>query len=172
MDVNATRTLNEISSSADNLTERINQAHSLISALCEKSFTEVEDNIAGLKNIVSQIDENNVSANNAIFSNITDRLAMFENSLKMSLEKQEDYVANSSSQLLEPVSYTHLHFPQPDKIEKIAKVLDVDIKDLFEFEHYQDREELVNFITDTVNNCEPKTLELIYKFVYNIKLYK
>ena len=100
VDVNATRTLNEISSSADNLTERINQAHSLISALCEKSFTEVEDNIAGLKNIVSQIDENNVSANNAIFSNITDRLAMFENSLKMSLEKQEDYVANSSSQLL------------------------------------------------------------------------
>ena len=58
-----------------------------------------------------------------------------------------------------------MHFPQPDKIEKIAKVL-------FEFEHYQDREELVNFITDTVNNCEPKTLELIYKFVYNIKLYK
>ena len=53
-----------------------------------------------------------------------------------------------------------MHFPQPDKIEKIAKVLDVDIKDLFEFEHY------------TVNNCEPKTLELIYKFVYNIKLYK
>lgn len=104
VDVNATRTLNEISSSADNLTERINQAHSLISALCEKSFTEVEDNIAGLKNIVSQIDENNVSANNAIFSNITDRLAMFENSLKMSLEKQEDYVANSSSQLLEQIN--------------------------------------------------------------------
>ena len=65
-----------------------------------------------------------------------------------------------------------MHFPQPDKIEKIAKVLDVDIKDLFEFEHYQDREELVNFITDTVNNCEPKTLELIYKFDYNINLYK
>lgn len=104
VDVNATRTLNEISSSADNLTERINQAHSLISALCEKSFTEVEDNIAGLKNIVSQIDENNVSANNAIFSNITDRLAMFENRLKMSLEKQEDYVANSSSQLLEQIN--------------------------------------------------------------------
>lgn len=104
VDVNATRTLNEISSSADNLTERINQAHSLISSLCEKSFTEVEDNIAGLKNIVSQIDENNVSANNAIFSNITDRLAMFENSLKMSLEKQEDYVANSSSQLLEQIN--------------------------------------------------------------------
>lgn len=104
VDVNATRTLNEISSSADNLTERINQAHSLISALCEKSFKEVEEDIAGLKNIVSQIDENNVSANNAIFSNITDRLAMFENSLKMSLEKQEDYVANSSSQLLEQIN--------------------------------------------------------------------
>ena len=29
---------------------------------------------------------------------------MFENSLKMSLEKQEDYVANSSSQLLEQIN--------------------------------------------------------------------
>lgn len=119
VDVNATRTLNEISSSADNLTERINQAHSLISALCEKSFTEVEDNIAGLKNIVSQIDENNVSANNAIFSNITDRLAMFENSLKMSLEKQEDYVANSSSQLLEQIN----------NIKDLSGVLDYKIDD-------------------------------------------
>ena len=57
VDVNATRTLNEISSSADNLTERINQAHSLISALCEKSFTEVEDNIAGLKLSLIHISE-------------------------------------------------------------------------------------------------------------------
>ena len=46
---------------------------------------------------------NNVSANNAIFSNVTDRLAIFENSLKSSLEKQEDYVANSSSQLFEQI---------------------------------------------------------------------
>lgn len=72
--------------------------------MCEKSFYEVVESISGLKNVVSQIDENNVSANNAIFSNITDRLAIFENSLKSSLEKQEDYVANSSSKLFEEIT--------------------------------------------------------------------
>ena len=104
VDVNATRTLNELSGNAENLAERLSEAQSLITGLCEKSFSELEENITGLKSIVSQIDENNVSANNAIFSNITDRLALFESSLKNSLEKQEDYVANSSSQLLEQIN--------------------------------------------------------------------
>jgi len=104
VDVNTTRTMNEIASNSDNLSEKLAQAHSLISALCEKSFAEVEENISSLKVVVSQIDENNVSANNAIFSNITDRLAMFENSLKNSLEKQEKSVDNSANQLLEQIS--------------------------------------------------------------------
>lgn len=104
VDVNSTRTLNEIVSNADNLSEKLAQAHALISALCEKSFAEVEENISSLKVVVSQIDENNVSANNAIFSNITDRLAMFESSLKNSLDKQEKSVDNSASQLLEQIS--------------------------------------------------------------------
>ena len=104
VDVNAARTLNELSANADNLGEKIHQAQSLMSTLCEKSFSELEESILGLKTIVSQIDENNVSANNAIFSNITDRLAMFENSLKASLEKQEDYVSTSSDELIAQIN--------------------------------------------------------------------
>lgn len=103
VEVNATRTLNEISNGADSLISKLKDSHYTMTKLCEKSFNDVAEDIANLKTVVSQIDENNVSANNAIFSNITDRLAMFENSLKGSLEKQEGYVANSSSQLFEQI---------------------------------------------------------------------
>ena len=103
VEVNATRTLNEISNNTDSLISKLKDSHYAMTKLCEKSFNDVAEDIANLKTVVSQIDENNVSANNAIFSNITDRLAIFENSLKGSLEKQEGYVANSSSQLLEQI---------------------------------------------------------------------
>ena len=104
VDVGVTRTLNEISSNADALSSALKETHSALTDLCEKSFADVTDNISGLRNVVAQIDENNVSANNAIFSNITDRLAVFENSLKTSLDKQEEYVANSSSKLVEEIN--------------------------------------------------------------------
>lgn len=104
VDVNSTRIINEISNGATHLAESFNNAHSTLSQLCEKSFNDVEENIINLKSVVKQIDENNVSANNAIFSNITDRLALFENDLKSSLEKQEDSVAVSSSKLLEQIA--------------------------------------------------------------------
>ena len=104
IDVGITRTIDELSANADNFVSKLKDSHFTITKLCEKNFSEVVEDISGLKSVVSQIDENNVSANNAIFSNITDRLAIFENSLKTSLEKQEDYVANSASQLLEQVT--------------------------------------------------------------------
>lgn len=104
VEVNVKRTLNDISSSADALSSKLKETHFAISSMCEKSFSAVVDDIASLKTIVSQIDENNVSANNAIFSNITDRLAIFENSLKDSLEKQEEYVSGSANDLLEQIT--------------------------------------------------------------------
>ena len=103
MDVNLTRTLNEISSTSDIINTRLKDAHSKISEICERNFAEVSNGISGLKDVVAQLDENNVSANNAIFSNITDRLAIFENSLKTSLEKQEDFVSGSSSGIFEQI---------------------------------------------------------------------
>ena len=103
LDVNITKTLNDISSNAEVLNSRLKDSHTAISELCEKNFSEVTENINGLRNVVSQLDENNVSANNAIFSNITDRLAIFENSLKTSLEKQEDYVSTSSNTVVEQI---------------------------------------------------------------------
>ncbi len=114
VEVNVTRTLNDISSSADTLSSRLKETRLAISDLCEKSFNELTSNITDLKGVVAQIDDNNVSANNAIFSNITDRLAIFENSLKTSLDKQEESVSTSSSQLVEQIT----------NIKNLAGVLD------------------------------------------------
>ena len=103
LDVNVTRTLNNISSNAEILNSRLKESHAALADLCEKNFSEVSESVAGLKDVVTQLDENNVSANNAIFSNITDRLAIFENSLKSSLEKQEDFVSTSSKNVIDQI---------------------------------------------------------------------
>lgn len=65
-----------------------------------------------------------------------------------------------------------LHFPQPDKIEKIANALDVSVQDLFDFEHIKKKQELIKYIESTIKNLDTKDLEFIYKFIYNLKLYK
>ncbi len=104
LDANITRAINEISSNAEVLNTRLKDSNSAITAFCEKSFHEVAENITNLKDVVAQLDENNISANNAIFSNITDRLAIFENSLKTSLEKQEDYISGSSNNVFEQIT--------------------------------------------------------------------
>jgi hypothetical protein len=106
--------LNSISTSAESLGEKLNQTQSELSVLCEKNFNSVYTNIADLKTLVSQIDENSISANNAIFASITDRLTMFENSLKDSLETQEKTVFESSAKLVEQV----------ENIKNISSVLD------------------------------------------------
>ncbi len=104
MEVNVTRTIQEVASNADVLNTRLKESHTVLSGLCEKSFEEVSGGLSDLKAVIAQLDENNVSANNAIFSNITDRLAIFENSLKTSLEKQEDYISGSSSNVFEQIT--------------------------------------------------------------------
>lgn len=65
-----------------------------------------------------------------------------------------------------------MHFPQPEKIEKIATVLGVSVLDLFDFEHLQNRNNLIKYINMEIKNFDDNTLELVYKFVYNLKLYK
>lgn len=104
IDAHISRTLDDISSKAELFNARLKDSNVTISNICEKNFAEVAGNISGLKEIVAQLDENNVSANNAIFSNITDRLSVFENSLKNSLEKQENFVSGSSSNIFEQIS--------------------------------------------------------------------
>ena len=113
-DANIARVLNDISSEAEVLGSRINQTQSEMAILCEKHFNSVFENIHDIKNLMSQFDENSISANNAIFSSITDRLTIFENSLKESLDNQEKTLSVSSSHVAE----------QMENIKNISNVLD------------------------------------------------
>lgn len=108
------KVINEISTNADSLSAKLGQTQTSIANLCEKNFGSVFESVADLKSVVSQIDENSVSANNAIFSSITDRLTVFENSLRESLDNQEQTVAKSSAQLVEQV----------ENIKNLSGVLD------------------------------------------------
>ena len=65
-----------------------------------------------------------------------------------------------------------LHFPQPDKIEKIACALNVEIHELFDFEHIQKKQDIIKYILESIDDFDIKKLELVYKFIYNLKLYK
>ena len=113
-DANVTRVLNDLSSEAEKLNSKITNTQSAISMLCDKNFDSVFENIAELKKLVSQLDENSISSNNAIFSSITDRLTIFENGLRESLDKQEKIVEQSAVRLIEEV----------DNIKNISNVID------------------------------------------------
>ena len=104
IDVNNAKTINSLTTETEKLQNQITVVRTDISDLCLKNFNDLMQDVTNLKDVLSQLDENNVSANNAIFANITDRLAVFENSLKKSLDKQETYVANSANQLFEQIS--------------------------------------------------------------------
>lgn len=56
------------------------------------------------------------------------------------------------------------HFPQPENIEKIAKALNVDIKELFNFDHHQNKKDLRNEIDKILDN-NPEKLQDFYKII-------
>ena len=113
-DANINKVLNDISLNADSLGAKLSHAQNEIGILCEKNFSSVFENIKEIKTLISQVDENSISANNAIFSSITDRLSIFETGLKDSLDIQEKTVLHSSAQLVEQI----------ENIKNVANVLD------------------------------------------------
>lgn len=75
---------------------------------------------------------------------------------------------------IEPVNISKIergmHFPQPDKIERFASALDVDVKTLFDFEHFKDKTNLIKDINTELKEFDIKKVESVYKFVLNLKL--
>ncbi len=77
---------------------------------------------------------------------------------------------------IEPVNISKIergmHFPQPEKIEKIANALNTDIKELFNFDHIQNKEMLIDYINNTLKRFDLKDIEIVYKFIKSLELYK
>ncbi len=63
-------------------------------------------------------------------------------------------------------------FMTPENIEKIAKALNVEVKDLFDYEHHQPKEKLIIKILEFLKSASPEEVEFIYKSVKNLKEYK
>lgn len=64
------------------------------------------------------------------------------------------------------------HFPQPENIEKLANALGVNVKELFDFEHFQQKQFLIKEIEDYLKNTSVQNVEFVYKFICNLKQYK
>ncbi len=64
------------------------------------------------------------------------------------------------------------HFPLPENIEKIAKALDVKVVDLFDFEHFSNKNILLKEIHTYLEHADEKEIEFLYKMIYNLSLFK
>lgn len=64
------------------------------------------------------------------------------------------------------------HFPQPENIEKIAQVLNISVKELFDFEHFDEKTILLNKINAFLNGAEVRDLEFFYKIITGMQTYK
>ena len=65
-----------------------------------------------------------------------------------------------------------MHFPQPEKIEKIANALNVSIADLFQFEHFQEDIMLKKAIISELDNFDSKHIKFLYKIVEALRFEK
>lgn len=94
------------------------------------------------------------------------------------LRKSKGYTQDKVAELinLEPPNISKMesgtHFPLPENIEKLADALNVQVKDLFDYEHIESKEVLVEKINEFLNIAELKDVEFVYKFTTGLKQYK
>lgn len=61
-----------------------------------------------------------------------------------------------------------VQIPKEESLEKIAKVFEVDIKDLFDYEHLSDRKIIIEKINTLLENLEDGELRKYYKILINL----
>ena len=64
-----------------------------------------------------------------------------------------------------------LHFPLPENIEKISKALEVDIRDLFDFNHFDKKDLLISKLKKYIDTANNKEIEFLYKTIQNLQEY-
>jgi len=62
--------------------------------------------------------------------------------------------------------------PNYENLEKLAEILNVEIKELFDFEHKKTKEELITSIINILNDLNEKEIEFCYKSINNLKQMK
>lgn len=61
-------------------------------------------------------------------------------------------------------------FTTMTNLEKLADVLEVEIKDLFDYEHKKDRKDIIKELNNIINSASDRDLEKIYRIVKDIAM--
>lgn len=64
------------------------------------------------------------------------------------------------------------HFPQTKNLEKLAQILNVQVRELFDFEHIKTKEELTEEIKHFITEANIADLEFLAKVVRGLKEHK
>ena len=64
------------------------------------------------------------------------------------------------------------HFPQPEKLEILARIFDIQVKDLFDFEHKLPVSNLKYKITEWLKEASDAEIEYIFKTIKNLKEFR
>lgn len=64
---------------------------------------------------------------------------------------------------------TGTYFTSYETLDKLAKALDVPIKELFNYEESNNREEVIFRIKNLLDHCSDKELDFIYATLLNLK---
>lgn len=62
-----------------------------------------------------------------------------------------------------------IQIPKEESLIKIAQALNVTVKDLFDYEHFENKQELIKKIVEILNDSDEKTVQNFYKILINIK---
>ena len=65
-----------------------------------------------------------------------------------------------------------IHFPQPEKLDKLAQVFDIPMNELFDFDHKLPEIVIKHKITEWLEDASLAETEYIYKTIKNIKEFK
>ncbi len=62
-----------------------------------------------------------------------------------------------------------IQIPKEESLIKLANALNVSIKDLFDYDHFIDKEELINKINLMLKSVDTKTLQKYYKILMDLQ---
>ena len=61
-----------------------------------------------------------------------------------------------------------IQIPKEESLEKIASAFQVEIKDLFDYEHFSAKQDLITKINEILNSSTPDEVQKYYKILINI----
>ncbi len=65
-----------------------------------------------------------------------------------------------------------IQMPKEETLEAIVKVLNIDLKELFDFHHFKSNEEILNILIEILNKSSTEELRVYYKIINSIREFK